>query len=83
MSAAIARSACDYEGGCDAPAEKGGKCRRHYDRERELTRTDRKTPRRYARARAYKRAAGRLVAAHRDEFERLYAEELPKAIEET
>ena len=74
---------CLYEAGCDQPAEKKDLCRRHYDRQREPTRTDRQTPRRYARARAWKRAATRLVALHRDEFERYLAEEKAKAFEET
>jgi hypothetical protein len=69
--------------GCDRPLVSNGLCKRHYDRERELSRIDRKTPRRYARARAWKRAATRLVAAHRDEFERFLAEEKAKAFEET
>jgi hypothetical protein len=69
--------------GCQNPQVSKELCRKHYDRERETTRTDRKTPRRYARARAWKRAAARLIAEHRDEFDRFLAEEKAQAFEET
>lgn len=68
-------------GGCAGTRVAKGLCRRHYDREHDQRK--RVTPRRYARARAYKRAAARLVAAHREEFDRIYAEEMVAAVEET
>lgn len=73
---------CEVDG-CDRARSYERLCKHHYDRERETTRTDRKTPRRYARARAWKRAASRLVAAHREEFELILAEEKARAFEET
>ena len=68
--------------GCDKPHIAKGLCKKHYDRDREHTR-HRVSTKRYARARAWKRAASQLVSRHRDEFDTLYAAAMAEALEES
>lgn len=64
---------CSAEG-CPSPHFATGLCNRHYQRERNRIRPHRSDQR--LRVRARHRAVARLVAAHREEFTGLHAEEL-------
>lgn len=70
-------------GGCDRPVHARGMCSRHYNREVESARPrHRHREDRVLASRARNRAVAALITAHRDEFEKLYADARAAVAEE-